>query len=192
MSSPQQWAIPPNGAEDCLKAQWVVARRHRRAGGVPMKTRRRVVDAIEDRGGARPRHLSRLPACRRDSQIRLFLFSSLLRRRLRRRALGRVRRRRGCPLAVLAVLLPPRVAGPALPKKLSFDGAAGSASLGSRRTRASRAPGPRLPRRGGGAGATTASLLQCAACFARRFEGCGLLQVRERLPRMVCWLSSMA
>ena len=35
-------------------------------------------------------------------------------------ALGRVRRRRGCPLAVLAVLLPPRVAGRGAAEEAQF------------------------------------------------------------------------
>ena len=155
-----------------------MARRHRRAGGVPMKTRRRVVDAIKDRGGLVLVILSRLPAaCLRDSQIRLFLFSRLLRRRAAEEgALGRVRRRRGCPLAVLAVLLPPRARRPRRCRRSSVSTVPPAPLLwSSRRTRAWTAPGPRLPRRGGGAAATTASGPPCAACFdmvSIRFDGC--------------------
>jgi len=96
----------------------VVARRHRRARGVPMEARRRVVHAVKD-----ARHFFVLLLGFRLQVIQdgLFLLPSLLRRRAPEEgALGRVRRRRGRPLAVLAVLLPPRVAGGGAAEEAQF------------------------------------------------------------------------
>ena len=154
---------------------------------VSMKTRRRVVDTIKMPGSSS----SSFGLRRQATQNPLFLFSGLPADGPKKGA-GRVRRR-GCPLAVLAVLLPPRARRPTRCRRSSVS-TVPPAPLhsSSRRTRASTAPGPRLPRRGGGAAATTAFLLQCAACLARRFEGCGLLQVARDWLFMVCWLSSMA
>ena len=125
-----------------------------------MKARRRVVHAVEDGGGLLLVILlgfGRLVAQRLPN--RLFLFPRLLRRRSRRRgAWARP------PPPRLPACCPgrPLAAARRRPRRCrrSSVSTVPPAPLlwSSRRTRASTAPGPRLPRRGGGAAATTASL----------------------------------
>jgi hypothetical protein len=96
----------------------VVARRHRRAGGVSMKTRWGVIDSIKN---ARHFFIFLLAFRLQVTQNGLFLFPRLLRRRAAEEgALGCVRRGCGCPLAVLAVLLAPRVAGRGAAEEAQF------------------------------------------------------------------------